>query len=186
MIFILAIWRSRKDHQIHLRHYRSICTTSMGFSTYSTQNCHFKIPPTAFLSKPPNIMFTNNSAYTVFSLSAGTTHWFNNNNCVGSIAHNIVREPNPLSLYYELLVRYMAGKILCVFVCSYMSCVHVCVYHSNTKNYSKFSYIDIATLRSFSQSLTEYCRFNASLFRIMLYPILTCSCTCRTWHYSWL
>ena len=35
----------------------------MGFSTYSTQNHQFKILPTAFLSKPPNIMFTNNSAY---------------------------------------------------------------------------------------------------------------------------
>ena len=35
----------------------------MGFSTYSTQNCLFKIPPTVLLSKLPNIMFTNISAY---------------------------------------------------------------------------------------------------------------------------
>ena len=38
----------------------------MGFSIYSTQNHQFKILSTAFLSKPSNIMFTNNSAYTVY------------------------------------------------------------------------------------------------------------------------
>ena len=59
--FNLAIWWSRKDCQINLHHYRSIYTTSMGFSTYSTQNRQFKIPPTVFLSKPPNVMFANNS-----------------------------------------------------------------------------------------------------------------------------
>ena len=37
----------------------------MGFYTYSTQNHQFKIPPTAFLNKPPNIMFAYYSAYTV-------------------------------------------------------------------------------------------------------------------------
>ena len=40
----------------------------MEFSTYSTQNHQFKIPPIAFLSKPPNIMFTNNSVYTVYTI----------------------------------------------------------------------------------------------------------------------
>ena len=64
--FNLAIWRLHKDRQINSCHYRSIFyTTSMGFSTYSAQNRQFKIPPTAFLSKPPNIMFANNSTYTV-------------------------------------------------------------------------------------------------------------------------
>ena len=46
--FNLTIWRSHKDHQINLRNYQSIYTTSIGFSTYSTQNCQFKILPTAF------------------------------------------------------------------------------------------------------------------------------------------
>ena len=64
--FNLVIWRLHKDRQINLRHYWSIYTTSMGFSTYSTQKCQFIILPTAFLSQPPNIMFANNSAYTVY------------------------------------------------------------------------------------------------------------------------
>ena len=51
---------------------RSIYTTSMGFSTYSTQNCQFKIPPTAFLGKPSNIMFTNNSPYMALHIA---TYW---------------------------------------------------------------------------------------------------------------
>ena len=55
--FNLAIWWLHKNHQINLCHYQSIYNTSMGFSTYSTQNLQLKIPPTAFLSKPPNIMF---------------------------------------------------------------------------------------------------------------------------------
>ena len=42
--FNLAIRRLRKDHQINLCHYLSIYTTSMDFSTYSTQNRQFKIP----------------------------------------------------------------------------------------------------------------------------------------------
>ena len=72
--FNLAIRRSSKDCQINLRNCRSICTTSMSFpTTYSTQNRQFKIPPTAFLSKPPNIMFANNSAYTVYLLSLTTS-----------------------------------------------------------------------------------------------------------------
>ena len=37
----------------------------MGFSTYSNEIRQFKIPPTTFLSKLPNIMFTNISDYTV-------------------------------------------------------------------------------------------------------------------------
>ena len=39
------IWRSCKDHQINLCHYY---TTNMGFSPHSTQDCQFKILPTAF------------------------------------------------------------------------------------------------------------------------------------------
>ena len=46
--FNLVIWRSHKDRQINLRHLQSIYTTSMDFSTYSTQNRQFKIPPMAF------------------------------------------------------------------------------------------------------------------------------------------
>ena len=64
--FNLAVWQSRKDCQINLCHFQSIYTTIMGFTTYSTQNRQFKILPTAFLSKLPNIMFANNSAYTVY------------------------------------------------------------------------------------------------------------------------
>ena len=60
--FNLAIWQSHKDHQINLRHYQSIYTTSMGFSTYST---HLKSHKQCLLSKTPNVMFTNNSVYTV-------------------------------------------------------------------------------------------------------------------------
>ena len=48
---MILIWRfgeSRKDRQINLRHYRSIYTTSMGFSSHRTEICQFKIPPTAF------------------------------------------------------------------------------------------------------------------------------------------
>ena len=42
---------------------------------YSTQNSQLKIPLLAFLSKPPNIMFTNNSAYTVcVSCNIGTAN----------------------------------------------------------------------------------------------------------------
>ena len=63
--FNLAIWQLHKDHQINLRHYQSISTTSMCFFTYSTQNRQFKILPQRFFSKPPNIIFANNSAYTV-------------------------------------------------------------------------------------------------------------------------
>ena len=37
----------------------------MGFSTYSTQYRQVNIPPTAYLSKLPNIMLANNSTYTV-------------------------------------------------------------------------------------------------------------------------
>ena len=42
--FNLAIWRTHRDHQIYLCHYRSIYTTSMGFSPYSTEIRQFKIP----------------------------------------------------------------------------------------------------------------------------------------------
>ena len=49
--FNLAIWRSRKERQINLRHYGSIYTTSMGFSTHSTQNHQYKIPLTAFFEQ---------------------------------------------------------------------------------------------------------------------------------------
>ena len=45
--FNLAIWQKHRDRQINLRHYRSIYTTSMGFSPYSTEIRQFKIPPTA-------------------------------------------------------------------------------------------------------------------------------------------
>ena len=45
--FNLAIWRTRQDRQINLRHYRSIYTTSMGFSPHRTKIRQFKIPPTA-------------------------------------------------------------------------------------------------------------------------------------------
>ena len=44
-------------------------TTSMDFSSYSTEICQLKITPTAFLSKAPNIMVTNISAYTVLSFA---------------------------------------------------------------------------------------------------------------------
>ena len=46
--FNLAIWWSRKDHQINLHHYRSIYITCMGFSLYSNEIRKFKIPSTAF------------------------------------------------------------------------------------------------------------------------------------------
>ena len=55
--FNVAIWRLREDHQINLRHYRSIYTISMGFSTYSTQNRQFKIPST--------VSFEQNAKYNV-------------------------------------------------------------------------------------------------------------------------
>ena len=54
--FNLVLWLTHRDCQINLRHYRSICTTSMGFSPCSAvlkQRC---------LSKPPNIMSANISA----------------------------------------------------------------------------------------------------------------------------
>ena len=63
--FNLAIRQLRKDYQINLCHYWSIHTTCMGLSTYGTQNRWFKILPKAFLNKSPNIMFANNSAYTI-------------------------------------------------------------------------------------------------------------------------
>ena len=65
--FNLVIWRLRRDRQINLHHYRSIYTTSMGFSTYSTQNCQFKIPPTAFFKQTTKYNDTNNSAYMVYT-----------------------------------------------------------------------------------------------------------------------
>ena len=46
--FNSAIWGTRKDRQINLRCYRSIYTTSMGFSPHRTEIRQFKIPPTAF------------------------------------------------------------------------------------------------------------------------------------------
>ena len=46
--FNLVIWRSHEDRQINLCHYRSIYTTSMGFSPYSNNIHQFKILPTAF------------------------------------------------------------------------------------------------------------------------------------------
>ena len=45
--FNLAIWQSSKDRH----HYQSIYTTSMGFSTYSTQNRQFKIPQITFFEQ---------------------------------------------------------------------------------------------------------------------------------------
>ena len=55
--FNLAIWQSHKDRQINLHHYQSIYPTSMGFSTYSTQNCQFNIPST--------VSFKQNTKYNV-------------------------------------------------------------------------------------------------------------------------
>ena len=49
--FNLAIWRMHRDRQIYLHHYRSIYTTSMGFSPYSTEIRQFKIPPTALFER---------------------------------------------------------------------------------------------------------------------------------------
>ena len=46
--FNLAIWQTRQDRQINLRHYRSIYITSMGFSPHRTEILQFNIPPTAF------------------------------------------------------------------------------------------------------------------------------------------
>ena len=63
--FNLVIWRSCKDRQINLRHYQSIYTTSMGFPPYSNDIRQFKIRQQCFLSKPPNITFTNISAYMI-------------------------------------------------------------------------------------------------------------------------
>ena len=45
---MILIWQSHKDRQINLRHYRSIYTTSMGFSPYSNEIHQFKIPPAVF------------------------------------------------------------------------------------------------------------------------------------------
>ena len=45
---VILIWRMCQDRQINLRHYRSIYTTSMGFSPHRTDIRQFKIPPTAF------------------------------------------------------------------------------------------------------------------------------------------
>ena len=58
MLTVILIWQLHKDLQINLCHYRSIYTTSMGFSPYSTEIRQFKISPTAYvMSKLPNIMF---------------------------------------------------------------------------------------------------------------------------------
>ena len=45
---MILIWRTRQDHQINLRHYRFIYTTSMGFCPHRIEICQFKILPTAF------------------------------------------------------------------------------------------------------------------------------------------
>ena len=44
--FNLAIWQTRQDRQINLRHYHSIYTTSMGFSPHRTEIRQFEILPT--------------------------------------------------------------------------------------------------------------------------------------------
>ena len=55
--FNLVIWRWCKDHQTNLSHYRSIYTTSMGFSPYSNEIRQFKIQPTVFSDQTtqPNV-----------------------------------------------------------------------------------------------------------------------------------
>ena len=52
--FDLAIWWSHKDRQINLHHYWSVYTTSMGFSTYSTQNLQFIIKILSIVSFEQN------------------------------------------------------------------------------------------------------------------------------------
>ena len=63
--FNLAIWQSRKDCQINLRHYRSIYTAAWVSLHTVLKTANLKSRQQRFLSKPPNIMFANNSAYTV-------------------------------------------------------------------------------------------------------------------------
>ena len=49
--FNLAIWRRHPDRQINLRYYRSIYTTGIGYSPYSTEIRQYKIPPTALFEQ---------------------------------------------------------------------------------------------------------------------------------------
>ena len=48
MLTVILIWWSHKDCQINLCRYRSIYTTSIGFSPYSNEICQYEIPLTAF------------------------------------------------------------------------------------------------------------------------------------------
>ena len=63
--FNLAIWQMHWDRQVYLCHYRSIYTTSMGFLHTVLKSANLKSRQQRCLSKPPNIMFANISAYTV-------------------------------------------------------------------------------------------------------------------------
>ena len=66
---MILIWRVGDRVKIDKLTYAIIETLMLqawvSLHTVATQNRNFKLPSTAFLITPPNIMFANNSAYTV-------------------------------------------------------------------------------------------------------------------------
>ena len=74
----------RQDCLINLRHYRSIYTTSMGFSPHRTEIRQFKISPTVFSEQTANIMFANISAYTVCGVALVNFY-----NPINIVRHNL-------------------------------------------------------------------------------------------------
>ena len=63
--FNLAIWRTCQDCQINLRHYQSIYVTAWVSLHIVLKSTNLSSRQQRFLSKLPNIMVANNSAYTV-------------------------------------------------------------------------------------------------------------------------
>ena len=78
--FNLVIWRTHRDCQINLRHYRSICTASMGFSPCSTEICQFKIPPTA--------LFEQTAKYNVRQYFCLNGNYLVNQDCLSAVNHS--------------------------------------------------------------------------------------------------
>ena len=68
--FNLAIWRTRQDRQINLRHYRSIYNILQAWVSLHTElkSTNLKSHQQRFLSKPPNIMFAKYNVHQYFCL----------------------------------------------------------------------------------------------------------------------